>query len=355
VFDFAGSTTVGDAVGNSFRIRTVIGRWLMFSDHGAAAQCHMTIVWACVFGCAFADGVLLQVSRLTFAAANWTLAFGTIFCCAIAAALISSFGRLHDDPCRLAHILRQALSVTDLLTRAIFPLGALLTAGVTLSYVITATNMPLRDAWLAQLDRNLGFQWLQFLDATNSNPYLAALLRGAYQTIGPVSQLVIVWLAVVRHGERLAELLAILSVSTVALCAAMWLVPAAGAFAYYHPGQVDVANYGALSDMWSFSHAFFMLRNGSLSVIDLSSLRGVVSFPSFHTMLGLMTVYALRDMRWLMVPVVLVNGVMLVSTLPVGGHYLADVLAGAALTVIAIVLVSWAKNRALADRKTGAG
>jgi membrane-associated phospholipid phosphatase len=74
-------------------------------------------------------------------------------------------------------------------------------------------------------------------------------------------------------------------------------------------------------------------------VIDLSALQGVVSFPSFHTVLGVITIYALRDTRWLMILVLLLNGTMLVSTLPVGGHHLTDVLAGAGLTFGAILLV----------------
>jgi membrane-associated phospholipid phosphatase len=91
--------------------------------------------------------------------------------------------------------------------------------------------------------------------------------------------------------------------------------------------------------MWPFAHAFTMLRNGSLTVIDLSELQGVVSFPSFHTVLGVITTYALRDTLWLMIPVLLINGTMIVSTMPIGGHHLVDVLAGAGLTVGAMLLL----------------
>src|SRR5262249_9538447 len=136
-----------------------------------------------------------------------------------------------------------------------------------------------------------------------------------------------------------AELLAILSLSTVGLCVGMWLVPAAGAFAHYGPAPQIVENFSALGEMWPFARTYTMLRNGSLSVIDLSALQGVVSFPSFHTILGVMTIYALRDTRWLMVPVLLLNGTMIVATMPVGGHHLVDVLAGAGLTFGAILLV----------------
>jgi membrane-associated phospholipid phosphatase len=99
-----------------------------------------------------------------------------------------------------------------------------------------------------------------------------------------------------------------------------------------------------MGEMWTFSHTFSMLRDGSLSVIDLSALDGVVSFPSFHTVLGVIAIYAVRDIRWLLAFVLPLNATMIVSTMPVGGHHLADVLAGAGLTLGAILLVRWQKH-----------
>jgi membrane-associated phospholipid phosphatase len=119
----------------------------------------------------------------------------------------------------------------------------------------------------------------------------------------------------------------------------MWWVPAAGAFAYYAPTPQMFENFSAMGEMWPFAHAFTMLRDGSLAVIDLSALAGIVSFPSFHTVLGVITAYAVRDTRRLLIPVLLVNGTMIVSTMPVGGHHLIDVVAGAGLTLGAILLV----------------
>jgi membrane-associated phospholipid phosphatase len=333
------------AVGNGVavdptRFQGVVVRWLMFSDYGPQAQRHMAIVWSCVLGCAFADAVWLPNSRLSMASSNWASLLQEIICYALAGAFIAAASRrLRSDESRPAIVLRRALGLTELLYRSALPIAALLAAGGTLSYLITSADLPLRDALLADFDRVLGFDWLGFLNATNSSPLLAKLLTWAYQTTGPVSLLVIVWLAFHRRGERLAEFIAVLSLSAVALCATMWLVPAAGGFAFYEPAPELFGNYSAQGEMWSFARAFTMLRSGALSVIDLSALEGVVSFPSFHTMLGLMTIYAVRDTRWLMIPVLLVNGDMIVSTLTVGGHHLADVLAGAGLIFAAILLV----------------
>jgi hypothetical protein len=168
---------------------------------------------------------------------------------------------------------------------------------------------------------------------------LAKLLTWAYRTTGPIAELTVVWFALHRRGERLAEFIAVLSLSAVALCGVMWIVPAAGAFAFYDPAPKLFANYAMQGDMWPFAGAFFMLRSGTLSVIDSSALQGIVSFPSFHTMLGVMTIHAVRDSRWLLISTLVLNGTMFVSTLTVGGHHLTDVLAGAGLTVAAIFVV----------------
>jgi membrane-associated phospholipid phosphatase len=322
------------------RLQSAVGRWLMFSDYGETAQRHMAVVWSCVLGCALADAIWLPNSRLSFASSNWPDLLQGLAGCGLAAIFLTvSFSRLRSDTSRPAVVLQAVLTITELLWRAALPIGALLTAGATLSYLITSADLPLQDAVLANLDRDLGFFWPRFLDMANSSPILASSFVRAYQTIGPIAALVIVWLALTRHGERLTELVAVLSLSTVGLCIGMWLVPAAGAFAYYAPAPQRFTNFSALGEMWTFAQAFTMLRDGSLSVIDLSDLQGVVSFPSFHTVLGVLTTYALRDTKWLVIPVLLVNAAMIASTMPVGGHHLVDVLAGAGLTFGAILLV----------------
>lgn len=300
----------------------------------------MAIVWSCILACALADVIWLPNSGLTFAPSNWGMLLQVLACCIFAAAFITvASHRLRTDERRPAIVLRKTLLLAELLWRTALPIGALLMAGSTLSYVITAANLPLRDNILADIDHLVGFNWLGFLTATNAHPVVAMLLTRAYQTTGIITQLVLIWLVWQQCGDRLVELTAVLSLSTVALCVTMWLVPAAGAFAYFHPAPELFGNFAAMGEMWTFGHTFTMLRDGTLSVVDASKIDGIVSFPSFHTMLGVMTTYAARDTRWLAIPVLVVNGAMILATMPVGGHHLADVLAGAGLTIAAILIV----------------
>ncbi|WGR98939.1 phosphatase PAP2 family protein [Bradyrhizobium sp. ISRA443] len=322
------------------RVRPALGRWFMFSDYGAVAQRHMAIVWSCVVGYALVDVIWLQSSGLSFAPSNWTIILKCVACSAFAGIFIAvAHSRLAGDQSRPAILLRGVLLLTELLWRTSLPIGGLLLTGVTLTYLITAANLPLRDNVLAHVDRLLGFDWLSFLQATNSSPLVVNLLARAYNAIGPLSNLVLISLVLRRRGDRITEFMAVLSLSTVAVCIGMALVPAAGAFAYFHPAPQLFANFSALGEMWPFLRTFLMLRDGTLSIIDLSTPDGIVSFPSFHTMLGLITIYAARDTRWLLIPVLIVNATMILATMPVGGHHLSDVLAGGALTIGAILLV----------------
>jgi membrane-associated phospholipid phosphatase len=50
-------------------------------------------------------------------------------------------------------------------------------------------------------------------------------------------------------------------------------------------------------------------------------------------------IYALRGSRWTFIPALIVNGAMLVSTIPHGGHHLFDLVVGAAIAAGAIFFV----------------
>ncbi|WP_076860831.1 phosphatase PAP2 family protein [Bradyrhizobium mercantei] len=352
----AANSGAGSLIIDPIRIRDAASRWLMFSDFGEAAQRHMAIAWSCIIACAIADAIWLPNSGLSFPAANWITILQCLAYYGLAAAFITiASSRLGDDQRRPAVMLRRGLFATELFWRAFLPISALLTDGSTLSYLIAAAKLPLRDDILAGVDHLLGFDWPSFLAATNSNSLIATLLEAAYQSTGLVSQLVLAWLILQRRGDRLAEFIAVLSLSAVALCIGMWLILAAGAFAYFDPAPSSYEHFAAFGKMWTFGRTFSMLRDGSLSVIDLSAVDGIVSFPSFHTMLGVMTIYAARDKRWLLIPVLAVNATMIVATMPVGGHHLADVLAGGGLTIAAILVVRRSAGPpagAVADRQS---
>ncbi|MDE2380123.1 phosphatase PAP2 family protein, partial [Bradyrhizobium sp.] len=65
----------------------------------------------------------------------------------------------------------------------------------------------------------------------------------------------------------------------------------------------------------------------------------VLTFPSFHTVAAIVYAWAVWPIRSLRSVGALWNGAMIVSTPVNGGHYFADILAGALVAVLSIRLV----------------
>jgi membrane-associated phospholipid phosphatase len=313
-----------------------IGQWLLLSEYGELTRRYMLISWVCVAVLSLVVAVWLPISTLSLDRASCSEAASSlVYGAAGCAFYLVAWYRLRNDESRIAAYLRAALTRLALLFRSCLSIVAIGSVGLIFTYLATAAALPLQDAFLAKMDLHVGFHWPSFLGAINDHPSLADLLTTAYGSTAVVTQGVVIWLSIRDHGERVAEFLALLCLCSLGLAIGMVFVPAAGAFVYFEPAQQLFNNFAAGREMWPFLDAFNALRDGSLTQINISSVQGVVSFPSFHTMLGIITTYALRDTRALLIPAAILNGAMIVATLPVGGHYLVDTLAGAAISIAA--------------------
>ena len=57
-------------------------------------------------------------------------------------------------------------------------------------------------------------------------------------------------------------------------------------------------------------------------------MTGVITFPSFHTIMALITIQAWSWHRALKIPILTWNLAVIFTTLPIGGHYFVDLAAG---------------------------
>jgi hypothetical protein len=83
------------------------------------------------------------------------------------------------------------------------------------------------------------------------------------------------------------------------------------------------------------------LRAGAPSLFHFTNMAGIIALPSFHTIVAVLLIYAHRRERWLLRCSLALNGLMLLSVPPVGGHYLIDLLAGAAVAGVLIAAAQW--------------
>ena len=79
------------------------------------------------------------------------------------------------------------------------------------------------------------------------------------------------------------------------------------------------------------------MRTNDAHVLSLSNLPGLVTFPSFHTAMGVIGIYCCRAKLPFFALAIAVNGTMIVSTPVTGSHYVVDVFAGAAVAL----LIAW--------------
>ena len=212
--------------------------------------------------------------------------------------------------------------------RAAALLVAFQAAAATLSYLAVSTNAALVDAPLAAWDRALGFDWLALHAWLQAHPSAQATLRFAYYSGLAQLVFVVLFLGLSHRPGRLDEFMRLFIVATLLTILVSGVLPAAGAWKHYA--------IGTPFDLASLSH-FEALRDGRLRDIPLHAMQGLISIPSLHTVMALLLAYAMRATVLLPVFVVL-NAAMLASTPVDGGHYLVDVLAGAALAIGLIAL-----------------
>jgi len=203
---------------------------------------------------------------------------------------------------------------------------ALFAATGCFSYVVTATNLPLANDAIAAVDHALGFDWLRWFGLVEQHQALHLVLQLAYPSVTVQMVLIACYLSLTGQPERSRELVWTIMLSLLIIVPLSGLLPVESAWLYYHvAGFFDAAT---VAD-------FDRLRAGQLQNVDLRQLQGIISFPSFHTCLGLLFPYVVRKRRRVLLPVALLNAMMILSVPTEGGHFLIDVIAGAGVAVVA--------------------
>lgn len=211
-------------------------------------------------------------------------------------------------------------------------------SGAVLSYAGIAAGLPLQDSVFVALDEAIGFDWMAFLDLTGSTPLLSYPLIGAYHSSSFQVIAIVVGLAFTGRLLTLDRFLLAYMLSGLATIGVSTLLPAVGAYVYHDPDPA-IMGMTAEAGVWHLRD-FEALRAGLFRELNLAAAEGLISFPSFHTALAVLTIWASWSwprVRW---PAFILNVLVIVSTLPEGGHYLVDLFAGGAIAVVAILVVS---------------
>ena len=197
-------------------------------------------------------------------------------------------------------------------------------------YVAARQPFALQDALFARMDRALGLEVPAVLRFMAQHPRIGRLLDISYDLLIPLMALAVVLPAFFRRVEAVKEYVVATLIAAVIAVALFAVLPGIGPWAQY--GFAPNAPQRQCMD------TLLLLRRGTPFTVDLHYTAGLICFPSFHTILAILSAVALwrlRVLRWIGV---VVATLIVISTVTTGWHYLVDVVAGLALTALSVAV-----------------
>ncbi len=210
---------------------------------------------------------------------------------------------------------------------------------VPLQYGALAMGRPYADPWLAAADARMGVHVPTLVAWTSAHPLVSRLAAFTYFTFAPQLLLTVFALAALRERERLWEFAFHFHFCLTVTIAALAIWPSMCAAPYY--GFTPTIDYArAITQITGF-------HDGSLTMIRFDDLEGLVSFPSFHVAGAMLVTWAFRHRRRIVIPLMLFNTGLAISTVITGEHYAVDVLAAVPLVAGSLAAYRWWGRRLL--------
>ncbi len=214
-------------------------------------------------------------------------------------------------------------------------LALIMMLGMLLAYPLAAAGFPLRDAELNAADLWMGLDWRACLRFLNAHPLVSLIAKAAYWTMGAQALFVIGALVASSNFLRLHQYIIAVAMALVTTLVVFTFMPAGGAYFFLHVPPEDYANIGPTITFGPLRH-LEAIRAGNGFLITANDLEGLVAFPSFHTICGLLFTWALFPLRMLRWWVAGLNALLIAAAPVEGAHYFIDLVAGAGVTIAAI-------------------
>jgi hypothetical protein len=198
------------------------------------------------------------------------------------------------------------------------------------------------DPWLLDMDALLGYHWPDAIAWASQHLAFNEFMRIAYLSTLPQ---VAILLIVLGFTNRLYDLHALMVTITLSgtITVMFWaLFPTTGPSALHSlPGELLLAVRPVVDTEYGVALTT-LLRDGA-PYLSPDDIRGLIAFPSFHTVLACAATFYARRVWWLLPFFLVVNLAVLPAVLVHGGHHLVDIPAGMAV----FLLSAYAAHRML--------
>lgn len=206
-----------------------------------------------------------------------------------------------------------------------------------IDYPLQALNFPLYDAPFAAIDRAMGFDWMAHFMWVSQNPFAAKCLAAAYHSCMLQMAAIVIALSFARRFDHLREFVLLFVLTAFVVTAIATVLPAEGAYAFYKPPANIHLDNDPLAGIYHLADVR-SLRDGTFKSLSMEHVAGLVTLPSFHVIFAILLAWSTRGLRYVFIPSIVLNTVVSVSALAIGGHYLIDIIAGAMIAFASILL-----------------
>ncbi len=191
-------------------------------------------------------------------------------------------------------------------------------------YLGIRLETPFHDNLLAAADRSLGLEVPRVLGWLKGLPVLAGALEAIYDSLLFLLLSALLLPAVLGQRDKSNELLLAVALSSLATLLILPFIQAVGPWVHYSQVHPTILQENA-------TRMLYALKAGQPVTFDRSRVEPLVAFPSWHTILAVLSALALgrvSGVRWL---AAFWAAAVVLSTVTTGWHYLVDVLGGLAV------------------------
>jgi hypothetical protein len=196
---------------------------------------------------------------------------------------------------------------------------------IQLTYHCIAVGYPLQDTALSRADAAIGFNWLSWANFLKARPLLLKVTNWCYSSYAWQPLIIIPLLAILKPRKGNSELFLSLVLAMALTLIITTFVPAIG--------PADALGFRP-------EPAPVIRALHASPTAQVLKYMGVVTFPSFHTIMAILFTFACRGIRFVFPAAVCLNLMMLISVPHSGDHYLVDMIAG---TLVALTAISAVK------------
>ena len=287
----------------------------------------------------------------------WLPIMGFVFA---AASLFLEVGYRVDDPTigsKLAYYIISAAISYAALKRKLWPrlawgvsgmlqATAISTGGMMLAYAAASLDMPLVDEKLLRFDRAVGYRWEVYAEFVHAHPGLSNLLIFFYMLIFGLPIITTFMLARSGHLRHINRYLFATAIAITLTSAIFALCPALTAWNYLKIDPGLMQHFKFLPNATSgWERDLLDIRAGRGFLLHNTNGSGLIAFPSYHCIAGLIFVWALWPIMWLRLPTIIAASLLIAAAPIFGGHYFADIVGGAIVTLISVAAAHLLEHR----------